>query len=204
MSEEESTSALRSLWRSAGERPSSLGVEELERRERALARRVRWRNLREYAALVLLTAVWLWIAVSASGTALVRAACILLIAGGAAIAIQLARRGGAEGAPPEATGAAHLAFLHRQLERQRDLLRDAWRWYLAPFVPGIVLFLVAVPLEAPVRTGVGLLWVASGLGAALVAVVFLAVARLNAAGARRLQAEIDLLEHETADAEERY
>jgi hypothetical protein len=194
---------LRALWQSAGERPTTPSVAELQRRARVFERRVRWRNLREYAGVVLLTGVWLAVALAASGTVLVRAACLLLIAAGAAIAVQLARRGGMRSAPPDLTTAAHLAFMKEQLERQRDLLRDVWRWYLTPFVPGLTLFLIAVPLEAPLKDRAGALWIGSALGAGIVALAFYGVARLNAAGARHLQREIDLLDRALQDGNQR-
>lgn len=193
MSDEEPVEDLRTLWQSAdgGEPPSLL---DLRRRARALQRRVFWRNLREYAAVAPLTFVWVFVGYHASGAALLRAACVLLVAGGAAVAVQLARRGAGREAPAGATTAEHVAFLRGELVRQRDLLRDVWRWYLAPFVPGVVLFLVAIPLEAPLPGASGPLWAASAAGAAIVALVFCAVSRLNSAGARHLQQEIEGLD----------
>jgi hypothetical protein len=33
-----------------------------------------------------------------------------------------------------------IAFYRRELEKQRDLLRGIWKWYLGPLIPGLALF----------------------------------------------------------------
>jgi len=80
----------------------------------------------------------------------------------------------------------------RELERQRDLARDVWKWCLLPFVPGL-LATMAVPLlhlppenwmdGASIGVSVILLWAA----------MFYAVWRLNKRGANKLQRQIDEL-----------
>ena len=76
---------------------------------------------------------------------------------------------------------------HRsELVRQRDLLRSVPRWYLGPFVPGLVLTLVGLWLANP-----GGSW-RVGLGAAFVALVFAGVAWLNFRGARKLDEQIEV------------
>jgi hypothetical protein len=69
-------------------------------------------------------------------------------------------------------------------------LRTVWSWYLAPFVPGMVVFLAGVsfteanPAPLPARLGVFLAGV--GLMAAVFAVIWL----LNAVAAKKLDAQI--------------
>ena len=80
-----------------------------------------------------------------------------------------------------------LEFLRSELVRQRDLLRSVWWWYLAPFVPGLLLILGGVALERPGRWG----WLAPGIVAA---VTFVGIGLLNQRVARKLQRRIDDLD----------
>ena len=76
----------------------------------------------------------------------------------------------------------------RELERQRDLARDVWKWYLLPFVPGL-LAVVAVPaLHSPPEK-----WIRALPFILLWAAMFYAVWRLNKRGANKLQRQIDEL-----------
>lgn len=194
MVDDEGADPLQSLWQSQPEHSGAFPVEDLRRRARALDRRVRLRNLREYTAAAAVVATCLAVAVSASGTVLLRVACVLIGLGAIHVAVELARRGGARRWPLDATTAEHLAGYRSELERQRQLLESAWRWYVAPFVPGVLLMLVATPLEAPLPDHArGFLWIGSALAAAVCGLVFWAVARLNRSAARQLQREIDRL-----------
>jgi hypothetical protein len=88
------------------------------------------------------------------------------------------------------------------LEGQRDLLRDVWRWYLLPFVPGLVAMLVSFGMRDglwltreiaanPARDGLFLL-----LFAAVLIVLFFVVVGINKRFAKKLQADIDALQHQ--------
>jgi len=68
-----------------------------------------------------------------------------------------------------------------------------WRWYLGPLVPGMVLFMISVPLEAPIGPRRWPLWIAAIAGAGFAGLVFLAVARLNQVAVRRIEREIETL-----------
>ncbi len=90
-----------------------------------------------------------------------------------------------------------LDFHRQQLERQRDLLRGVWTWYLLPFVPGLAVFpfrlfrwTMKLP-HAPAHTRVIIATFA--LTAAACALVFFAIGKLNQWAARKLQREIDAL-----------
>ena len=193
MSEENRRNPLRDLWASGQQSTLVLSPKELMRLEHAFARSVYWRNLREYAAAVLGMGAFIYTAVMAEGTVLVRIGCAALVAGMAFITLHLQLRGSTEGANPFASTGEQLAFLRRQLVRQRDLSLDVWRWYLAPTVPGILLFLMAIPLEAPLPGHRAALWCGSAVAGAVVAGVFYGIVRLNRHVARGLQREIDAL-----------
>ena len=87
-------------------------------------------------------------------------------------------------------------FQGAELVRQRDALHDAWLWYVAPFVPGLRVFMRGMETE-PAGPGAGrrgplihLAMVAAALGVAV---------WLNRRTARTLQREIDALDHQATD-----
>lgn len=193
MSEEWSPDWLRSLWQAGGEQQTLPSAEEVHERARAFERRLRFRNLREHAAAALGAGVFTYVAIVAQGTILLRLGCALCVAGLLYVAVHLHRRGSPQPEDVAVATADYAALYRRELERQRDLLRGIWRWYLGPLIPGMLLFLVSVPLEAPVGPRRWPLWIAAMLGAGLSALVFLAVARLNQQAARRITREIETL-----------
>lgn len=88
-------------------------------------------------------------------------------------------------------GVPLLAHHRQRLLRERDALRSAWRWYLGPMVPGLVLFLVAYFVEiaprSPRAMGMGI------LTSLLCVATFLGIAWMNARAARKLTLELDAL-----------
>jgi len=105
---------------------------------------------------------------------------------------------GTLGRNPEIRHRLRQEDLPRQAERQRDLLRGVWRWYLLPFVPGLAVFLLGLfrwtmklP-NAPAHARV--IMITFGLTAAGCGLVFVAVGKLNQWAARKIQREIDGLD----------
>jgi hypothetical protein len=102
------------------------------------------------------------------------------------VAWQIHRRGANLPLPAE-LGEQALAFQRSQLLRQRDALHSVWRWYLAPLLPGLLLFGAGMRNEF---TG----WTLALLLDAGVLAVFAWIHWRNRRAAARLQAEIDALD----------
>jgi hypothetical protein len=198
MSEETNLDPLQKLWKEQERQPMELTVDQISRKADSFQRTIRWRNIREYAASALVIAFFGWYAVVAH-TALMRMACAAVIAAAIYVAYYLRKHGSAT---PElaASTVDHLASHRRQLERQRDLLRSIWRWYLGPLVPGLVLFAISIPIEQS-RFGRGP-WITAAIILVSGAVVFGGIAWLNRVGARQLQRQIDALVRSTPDQEQ--
>ena len=193
MPEEWSPDRLRSLWQSGVEPQGLPSAEDVRRRARAFERRLRWRNLQEYVAAALVAGVFTYVAFVAEGTILLRLGCALCVGGIVYVAVHLYRHGSPQAEDPAVATTDYAACYRRELERQRDLLRGVWRWYLGPLVPGMVLFMTSVPLEAPIGPRRWPLWIAAIAGAGFAGLVFLAVARLNQVAVRRIEREIETL-----------
>ena len=156
--------------------------------------RIRSRNMIEYGAAAFVVAAFSWMAVTIPEP-IVRVGAGLIIAGALYVCWQLHKLGRAASRSELDAGAQSWAAFHRgELVRQRDALRTVWRWYLAPFVPGMLVFLAGVsfteanPAPFPARLGVFL----AGLG--IMAAVFAVIWWLNAVVAKRLDAQIAALD----------
>jgi hypothetical protein len=177
----------RGLWQGQPIGGKAPGLEEVRRGARAFERTIRRRNLREYVAAALVTIFFGWQAAAAAEPA-TRIGAILTVAGTAFIVFRL-RRHGSAAAPAADLGLRPCLDFHRaELERQRDLLRSVWYWYLLPLVPGLLVMLAGRLLAQPQS-----IW-RVGPYALVCAAIFFAIARLNSRAARELQREIDALE----------
>lgn len=173
-------------------------LEDVRARAGLFHRRVRRRNALEYAAALITVPVFVFGALTLPSVT-IRTGCVLAILGILFVVWQLHRRASAVG-PGENAAAPLIAHQRAQLVRQRDALASVGTWYLLPLVPGLVVILLAPVIEGgwaglAARGWFGLAWL--GIAAAF----FLYVWRLNRAGARRLQAEIDALDALEGDME---
>lgn len=156
--------------------------------------RIRSRNMMEYGAAAFVIAAFAWMAVTIPEP-IVRVGAALIIAGALYVCWKLHELGRAATRGELDAGAQSWAAFHRaELTRQRDALRTVWSWYLAPFVPGMLVFLAGVsfteanPAPLPARLGVFL----AGLG--IMAAVYAVIWWLNAIVAKRLDSEIAALD----------
>lgn len=175
---------VRQLWREQAVPPlQPLPTDELAAQSQQLRHKVGRRNRRETVAAGLVAAVFLayawffpyW---------LTKLGALLTAAGSAVVVWQLHRR--VSPLPlPEALGASLLQFHRAELVRQREALRAVWRWYVAPFVPGLVLYLCGRQIE----NGRWQPW-----PFVITALVLAGVVWINRRAAQRLQREIETLD----------
>jgi hypothetical protein len=168
-------------------------IEDVRARADKLQRRVGNRNMREYAAGILVIAVFGWYAWTLHGW-MIKAGSALCIAAAVFVMWQLHRRASAS-LPGDQSATKFAEYYRGELARQRDALKSVWSWYLLPFVPGVALLLLGryVQSHAPMRS---LAWDHEViiLVGVIVALVFVAVGLLNSLGAARLQRQIDELD----------
>lgn len=174
----------RLLWREqAVAALQPLPADALAAQAHRLQHTVGRRNRRETVAAALVAVVFLGYAWFFPYW-LTKLGALLNVAGVGVMLWQLRRRASAQ-PPPEALAASLLQFHRAELARQRDALRSAWRWYVAPLVPGLVLFLCGRQIEnGQWRPGVFVATVA----------VLAAIVWINRRAANRLQREIDDLD----------
>ena len=170
----------------SSEQPA-MSLEQIREKARYLERRVARRNRREYIAAVFVVFAYsliLWRAPSAA----VRIGAALILAATAVVCYRLRVHGSAASLQDDVAIKSSLEFYRAQLERQRDLLRSVWLWFLLPFVPGFVVGLVgyarAQPSHRPATIVYGVLALILGIGLHL----------LNHRAAVRLQRVLDRLQ----------
>jgi hypothetical protein len=180
------------IWKGQPVERLGISVEQIRLKAQKFEKRIFWRNFREYAASAIVIAAFGHY-ISVFHPILIRAGCSLVIAGTLLMVFALHKRGGVRTTPAELGLRACAEFHRKELERQRDLLRSVWLWYLLPFVPGLIVLQVGL-LEHVIgqpngsaRAGVIVATFA------LTVVVGAVVWKLNHWAANELQREIDAL-----------
>jgi hypothetical protein len=184
---------LQKLWTQQTQEPFTMSLADVHLHAQRFQSRIRSRNMIEYVAAVIVVVFFGWIAATVPFP-IVQIGSGLIIVGVLYVCWQLFRLGRAATLHELDAGAQSWAAFHRaELTRQREALRTVWSWYLAPFVPGTLVFLVGVsfstanPAPFPERLAVFL------AGLAFTAGIFAVVAWLNAQAVQRLDAEIAAL-----------
>lgn len=183
--------SLRQAWRDQPMNAGNLSLDEVKGEAKRLHRRIALGNVVEYAACAVVLGVFAYY-IYAFPSLLMRIGSFLVMVATLFVAWQMRRRASSR-ALPSAMGDQPWLHYHRsQLVRQRDALRSAWLWYVAPFVPGVVVFRLGV--ETDLLPGGAF---ARGWGANLfIALVFVGVAAWNRLAARQLQRRIDKLDEQ--------
>lgn len=171
---------------------------ELTERARMLRRRVWRRDATEYAAGSLAAGVFGWMGVVSPDWG-VRIACLVQIAGLIVVMRNLWTRRPVD--DPAALDRDALSHLRALLTAQRDVLASVGRWYIAPMLPGMILFLGAVSRVTATNTGWGPALVVAALATAIVCGVVYGVLRLNRHAARTIDAQIAALDPESSNSE---
>lgn len=168
-----------------------MSLADIHERAERFQSRVQWRNWIEYAAGAVVVVAFGAIALATPDWG-VRAGVALIIAGLSYTMWQLTIRAGAA---TKTDGQTWVEFHRAELLRQHDALSSVWRWYLAPFLPGALVFILATAFS-PVDNDLPFVARLAVLGMAIVwiAIVFGGVAWINARAAKKLEAEIAALD----------
>jgi uncharacterized membrane protein len=193
MAPERQPSDVTNLWRKQPAEDATVSMDIIHHRAQEFQSHIRRRNLREYLAAVVVVFgfvrfLWIypgWMTKAGSALSIVAALFVMW---------QLHRRGGSQPLPGT-SGMSIIDFHRAEIMRQRDLLRSVGSWYLAPFVPGLILLMMGryFQVHAPGRTLAADHRVII-LGTAIVFLVLGAVWLVNRWAADRLQRKIDQLD----------
>eukprot|EP01136_Pigoraptor_vietnamica_P039094 Opistho-1_new@109300 len=184
------TDPIVNLWTAQQLDARGPSVAELTERATRFQRRIRARDLIEYVAGTLVIAAFAGIAVDANDWG-IRIASLLLITGTGIAMRNVWRRRSTN--DPASLAQDALTHYRARLAAQRDALASVGRWYLAPFLPGTIVFLAAV-----VRVQAETLSLATALrngaiATTVIALIFGLILWLNRCASRAITAEIETL-----------
>jgi hypothetical protein len=189
------------LWQDQKLDGNKMALEAIRKKNRNFERAIRNRNLREYVAAVLVV-VGFGATIFHAENNYVRLGSVLVIAAAVYVVYALHTRGSSQQLPGDTARMTLIQFHRSSLERQRDLLRDIWRWYILPFVPGLLLNMfgsavrdgaILNPQRTPEQARHGLNILVFTL---FMFGFFFLVAALNKRTARKLQRKINELDAE--------
>jgi hypothetical protein len=130
---------LKQAWQAAPATHPLPAIDDLRHAATRFDRRIRRRNAVEYGAAALVSVLFGAFAVLMPlPIPAMRIGAVLIVIAAAYVAWQLHRRASAL---PLSPGMPVIAHHRAALARQRDALASVGRWYLAPFLPGLILVL---------------------------------------------------------------
>ena len=184
---------LRDLWAADKGDKFTMSISDLTARSNRFQSRIERRNLTEYLAAALVVGIFGWLAYIVPVWS-IRIGSILIIAAALYVSWKL-RQIGSASATPNVASAQTLANHHRdELVRQRDALKSVWRWYLLPFVPGMLVFMLGATQETGSKLQIWIEVATSAFSLSLMGGLFNGIYALNAHAAKKLDREIDALD----------
>ncbi|MBS0470458.1 MAG: hypothetical protein JSR60_05260 [Proteobacteria bacterium] len=168
-------------------------LETIRNRANKFQRRIAMANRIEYAASALVVVVFAFYVWILPGL-LLKLGSALVIAATFYIVWQLRRRGSPH-AVPDGTALALIDFHRNELARRRDLARSAWRWYILPALPGVLLMIAGRWFQShtPGRT-IDRDHLFIIFGVFICALIVAGVRYVQVVGARKMQEQIDELD----------
>ena len=185
------------LWATPPAEPFSISLDEVRRRARKFQSRIRMRNFTEYAAAAVVIGAFTWVGVLIPEP-VVRLGAALLVLGTLYVCWKLHTMARAASEAEIGRSASLMEFHRTELVRQRDAVASVWRWYLAPFAPGALIFVAGalfspdtgLPFLAQLPVFLSSLAIMGGVAAAVIL--------LNTRAARQLDEEIAALDEAMA------
>ena len=181
---------LRNLWQKQEVDEVRISVDELRLKAAKFQSRIRWRNLREQAACLIVIAAFGAMSLMIH-QAVPRISFALMIAGAVYVAWHIQKWGSPKVLPTDLGRANCVGFYRDELKRQCNLARSVWKWYLGPLIPGMSLLVIYGIWVAPSDRR----WFPITYAVAAAACFWL-VGWLNQCAARRLEGQIAELDRE--------
>ncbi len=170
---------VQAAWQAEPAEEFMLKESEMHAQLTKFQRQIKWRNILEYAAGAAVLVVFGAYAINLESIWM-KIGSLLLIIGTVFLLTNLHFRAGRREAPPDFESRS---FYISELERQRDALKSVWLWYVAPLVPGLIVFRIGVHLSELQSHP----YVFDAVGVGILGLVLW----LNARAVKRLQRKID-------------
>jgi hypothetical protein len=184
----ETQNPMQKLWQDQPLEGIKMSAKELRLRAGKFERRIRWTNMRETVASLIAVGLFVYF-LATSHDWLSRITFGLFIVAMLWIVGALYRKGSAKKLPEGADTQAGVRFYRAELERQYEVVKNVWWWYLAPLVPGFVVYTIGFAVKFP-RPGA---WAGLAVMDVIVAGMFYVIWRMNMRAARCLRRMIQEL-----------
>lgn len=176
---------LKTIWQTQHVEAKPMSIDQIRNRANNFRETARNRNIVEYLAAAYVAGSSAWQAWTAHSP-WSRLGFVLLLLGTLTVAYQLRRRASARRISSQLPAADYLAAYRDELRRQQDALRNVAAWYLAPFLPGLAVILIARTLEHhPAQ------WLQALFLAAAMAILYGGIWMVNVTTASSMQRDID-------------
>ncbi|MDR6831939.1 MULTISPECIES: hypothetical protein [unclassified Sphingopyxis] len=177
---------LHALWQGREAALAPLPLDEIKHRAARFGDAVRQRNRREYGATAAVVVFFALYAIFLPEL-LLKLGSLLIIAAALFVAWQLGRRTSRPDAEAETQDVR--GYYRARLVREEHMLARVGRWYLAPFVPGLLIFLAGLARGSGLANPLVFLSVA-----AFQLLIFGGIWWLNHRAAATLRTQIDRLD----------
>lgn len=179
---------IQALWKQQPTTPPEVDMDEIQAKADRFAKLVTFRNVSEWLAALFVVVSFCGMAVWGDYSTVTRVGAVLIALG----AVFLSRRIYLDGRLRDAPDASqdtrgYIEAYRSNLRAQANLLRDVWRWYLGPLVPGLLVFHAGFIVADPSS------WLPVALVAALSMTVFGVIAWVNRVAAKKLHKQADAL-----------
>lgn len=134
--------SIKTLWQTLPSEKLVFNDSQLRARARKFQAKINRRNIIEYLSFSFLFGLIIYVTLGIQDPIWQDWAFSGLTALGAAIALWNYYRFAGSKAVPESSGNTLLKYMRRELTKQRDAAASAWRWYILPFIPAVIFFLI--------------------------------------------------------------
>ncbi|MEL6694275.1 MAG: hypothetical protein AAFQ12_14790 [Pseudomonadota bacterium] len=170
-----------------------MSISELTAKSNHFHARIKRRNITEYIAAALVVGVFGWISFLVPVWS-IKIGAVLIMVAALFVSWKLHQIGGASDPGLHSSGQS-LASHHREaLVRQRNALQSVWRWYLLPFAPGMLVFILGTTFETGAEIPLSAAIASSAISLGFISAIFFGVHALNAHAAKKLDVEINQLD----------
>lgn len=183
-------SEFKCLWQQQPTEDLNVTLTDIRSKATAFHKQTKFRNAVYYALALLMIVVYGITLIANRDQILTVVACALIVAANLFVMYYLRSKGSVTAPPVDGDTHTYLIFMSAEFKRQRNLMRDFFRWYLAPLIPGLALLLIDKFLRLMPRHRIGLELSLVGCFA-VVAIAFVCGYLVVQIEVRKLQARVD-------------
>ncbi|MFK7853913.1 MAG: hypothetical protein AB8B79_07370 [Granulosicoccus sp.] len=183
---------MQALWKSQHHQPVLPELTDIRQRAEGFQSVIRKRNLIEYAAAFLVIVLFSRTALI-SDSLIEQLGAVMIILAAVFVSYKLHRIAKARTIAEVDLALSLIEFHRLELQRQHRALVSVWKWYLAPFLPGLLVFTLSSHLSNDSIGASPVALLKSLLSVAVIGLVFCVIHWLNQREAKNIARKIEEL-----------